>query len=290
MIQFLKYRFATGVCTFLFFSAFIGRAFLCYQSRGSVFSYSIDFTGGTQILFKFANPISPEFVREILTQSGFENADTRSFANDEVMVRVKEYASGSNGIAEKMSQALESHIGSSVTILQNDAVGPGIGEEMRTNSAKAVLLALLIMLLYIGIRFWSYAFAIGAFVALAHDVFAMLAMILFFNIEISVNVISAILLILGYSINDTIVIFSQIRDNLAKNIGESLEKIVDASLNHTLRRTILTSLSTALPVLVMLLMGGEALFSLAFTLFVGVIFGTYSSVYIASPIMMLLYK
>jgi preprotein translocase subunit SecF len=288
MIQFLKYRFLTGLFAVIFFGAFIVRSAFLYKQNGRVFSYSVDFTGGTAVLFKCL--ASAEAVKVALSNAGWQDVDTRSFGQGEVMVRVKEFTQSVDGVASQMAVVLEREFGDPITILQNDSVGPAIGEELRTNLIKATIIALIAMLFYIGLRFWSYAFAIGAFVALVHDAFAMFAMLLFFNQEISSNVIGAILLVIGYSINDTIVIFSQIRDTISRSAGRQLEDIVDESLNYTLRRTILTSLSTLIPVAVMLLFGGDALFPLSFTLFVGVVFGTFSSIYIASPIMMLLYK
>jgi preprotein translocase subunit SecF len=288
MIQFLRYRFLTGLFTVVFFGVFIVRSVFLYKQNGRVFSYSVDFTGGTAVLFKCS--ASAEAVKVALSNAGWQDVDTRAFGPDEVMVRVKEFTHSADGVANQMALALRQEFGSEVIVLQNDSVGPAVGEELRSNLVKATIIALFAMLTYIGLRFWSYAFAVGAFVALVHDAFAMLAMLLFFNQEISSNVIGAILLVIGYSINDTIVIFSQIRDTISRSAGRSLEDIVDESLNFTLRRTILTSLSTLIPVTVMLLFGGDALFPLSFTLFVGVIFGTFSSVYIASPVMMLLYK
>jgi preprotein translocase subunit SecF len=292
MIQFLKYRWMTIVFAVVFFGAFLVQSFRLYQSRGYIFSYSIDFTGGTQILLKFSQDVNSDQVRKILAEKGWQEFDARSFSSDEVMIRVKEFTSNAQGLASQIGSIVqESMPGVTVTVLQSDGVGAGVGETLRSKSVRAILIALVAMLLYIAFRFWSYAFAVGAVVALFHDAIAMLAMLLFFNQEISVNVIGAILAVLGYSINDTIVIFSQIRANMRKNsTGKPLGEIVDESLNQTLTRTILTSLSTALPVLAMLLFGGDALFSLSFTLLVGVIFGTYSSIYIASPIMMLLEK
>ena len=137
-------------------------------------------------------------------------------------------------------------------------------------------------------RFWSIAFATGAILALVHDALVMLAIFLFLDREISINFIAAVLTVLGYSINDTIVIFSQIREFMKKRRGVPLEQNVNDSLNYTLRRTMLTSISTGLPVLVMLFFGGDALQDFSLALLIGIIFGIYSSVYIASPMMMLL--
>jgi preprotein translocase subunit SecF len=290
--QFLKYRFVTVIFTLIFFSAFLIHSVYLYRTRGYVFSYSIDFTGGTQILLKFSQKVDSDQVRKILVEKGWEEIDTRSFSADEVMIRIKDVANDAQGLASRIRAAVQEGMpNTDVAILQSDSVGAGVGETLRMKSLYAVLIALVAMLLYIAYRFWSYAFAVGAVVALFHDAMAMLAMLLFFNQEISVNVIGAILAVLGYSINDTIVIFAQIRNNIKKNSGEkSLREIVDESLNQTLTRTILTSFSTILPIIAMLLFGGDALFSLSFTLLVGIIFGTYSSIYIASPIMMMLYK
>jgi len=176
----------------------------------------------------------------------------------------------------------------SVEILQTESVGAGIGADLRGKSAYAMTLALILMLLYIAVRFWSIAFATGAIMALVHDALVMLAIFLFLDREISINFIAAVLTVLGYSINDTIVIFSQIREFMKKRRGIPLDIVVNDSLNYTLRRTMLTSISTGLPVLVMFFFGGEALQDFSLALLIGIIFGTYSSVYIASPVMMLL--
>ena len=173
--------------------------------------------------------------------------------------------------------------------MQADSVGPGVGATLRHDSFKAIAIALLLMLLYIAIRF-KFAFAVGAVVALFHDAFVILAFFLLTNKEISVDVIGAILAVLGYSVNDTIVIFNQIRENMKKLKGMPIDKIVNISISQTLRRTLLTSFATALVVISLLAVGGEALRNLSIALLLGIVFGTYSSIYIASPVMLLLYK
>lgn len=291
MINFVKYRGITALFSLILFVAFVGVAVYRYNTRGSVFSYSIDFTGGTQVLLKFSEPVNATHIKEIVEQSGWHGAATREFSKHEVLVRVKEYANDAIGLAERIRVAIQEKIpGSQITIEESDAVGPGVGTTLRWKSIQALFIALILLLLYIAFRFLSVAFAVGAVVALFHDAFAMLAMILFFDREISMSVIGAILAVLGYSINDTIVIFSQIRDSIKNMRGKPLSTVVNTSLNHTLRRTILTSLSTALPVLAMFFFGGEALRDFSFVLLVGILFGTYSSIYIATSIMMLLYK
>lgn len=285
--DFLKYRLFVALFTLGIVGAFIGTYVYRVNERGEAFSYSVDFTGGTQALFKFAQPVSGAQVREILERNGWKNPVLREFtAGNEIIIRVKDTE---QNVGERMQQALTAEF-SSAELLRIEMVGAGMGSELRSKSIRAVLIALIAMLMYIAFTFWSSAFAIGAVVALCHDAFVMVAVILFLDHDISIDVIGAILAVLGYSINDTIVIFAQIRTNLVKMRDRSMEEIVNASLNQTLRRTLLTSFSTALTVGSMFFLGGEGLRDFSLTLLVGIIFGTYSSIYIASPIMMLLYK
>ena len=154
----------------------------------------------------------------------------------------------------------------------------------------AITLALILMLLYIWLRFLSISFGVGAVVSLLHDAIVILGVFLLLDKEISVNVVSAILVVLGYSMNDTIVIFTKIRQNIKTMKNTSIDNIVNTSINQTLRRTILTSFSTALVVFSLFILGGEALRDLSLALLIGIIFGTYSSIYIASPLCYLYIK
>jgi preprotein translocase subunit SecF len=291
MIDFFKYRFISFLLPILIFATSIGVYIYRWKTTGQTFTYSVDFTGGAQVLLRFSKPASTVHVREILEKAGFVGVVTREFSSDEMLIRVKELTGDARMLGENIKKAVQEGLpDNQVTILQTEIVGPGVGESLRWNSMLAILIALIAILIYIAFRFWSVAFAVGAIVALAHDAFIMLAACLLFNREISITVIGAILAVLGYSINDTIVIFARIRTNLVKMKGSSLKHIVNVSLNSTLRRTLLTSFATALTVFAMLLLGGEALRDFSFVLLVGIIFGTYSSIYIASPIMMMLYK
>ncbi len=294
MINFLKYRWLSAIFSISLVASFIGLFTYRLMTTGSPFNYSVEFTGGTQFLIELQSPVSAEQVKSALESEGWSGVIVRSFADNQnrLLVRVKEFSNDSQGLAENMRQVMQKKFGeqNKVTILQVEAVGAGVGAELRNKSIKAIVISLIAMLIYIAVRFWSFAFATGAVVALVHDAIAMLFVFMFFGIEISMTVIMAILAILGYSINDTIVIFSQIRDNLKRMSGKSLTEIVNTSLNQTLRRTILTSVSTAVVILPLLFLGGEALRNSCIALLVGIIFGTYSSIYIASPVMMLLYK
>lgn len=289
MVNFLKYRTVTALSSLCLIIAFGGAAFYRYQTRGSVYTYSVDFTGGTQVLFEFDNPVDSILVRQIIIDAGLTSANTREFGKNEILVRVKEFESDTVGLGERMRLALQDKMpDNNVRILQTESVGAGVGADLRGKSLYAVIIALIFMLGYIALRFWSFAFATGAIVALVHDALVMLAIFLFLDREVSINFIAAVLTVLGYSINDTIVIFAQIREFLRKRKGVPLETIVNDSLNYTLRRTVLLSVSTGLPVMVMLVFGGEALQDFSLALLIGIIFGTYSSIYIASPVMMLL--
>ena len=290
MIDFVKYRMITAIISFLLVGSFIGFAIYKKQTTGEVFKYSVDFTGGAQVLLKFSQPVSMLAIKDILDKEGWNGAALREFSEDEILVRIKLDQVGKElgQVAELMQAAIQKAMPDlQVKVLQSESVGPEVGETLRGKSVRAVLLALLAMLAYIALRFWSVGFALGAVVALFHDAILMLAVFLLFNREISVNVIGAILAVMGYSINDTIVIFSQIRNNAKKMSHESLKSIVNVSLNQTLRRTLLTSISTGLAVVSMLVLGGEALRDFSLALLVGIVVGTYSSIYIASPVMML---
>ncbi|GMU19188.1 MAG: protein-export membrane protein SecF [Candidatus Babeliales bacterium] len=292
MINFLKYRYICGAFSLLFLLASLGLYLYKWQTRGYTFVYSVDFTGGTQVLLKFDKPVSVCHLKDILEKNGWKNATTREFsAPEEVLVRVSEFSNDAKGLAERMKTAISTEIPDNpVSILQSEGVGPGVGQTLRWRFFLAVVIALLAILIYIAVRFWSFAFAIGAIVGLIHDPLAILGIFLLFDIEISVNVIGVILTVIGYSINDTIVIFSRIRENLHKMKESSLHEIVNVSINKTLRRSVLTVFATALSVLSMLFFGGEALRDFSLALLIGIVFGAYSSIYIASPVMMWLYK
>lgn len=291
MINFMKYRVVTALVSLTILGGTAGLALYNYVTRGQIFNYSIEFTQGTQVMMKFSQPVSAEEVRKIVENAGWEGASMREFGPQDLLVRVKETSKDPQGLArriiEKITQAMP---GVEVTEQGSEMVGPGVGEEMRSKAFWAIILSLIAMLIYIAITFWSFAFASGAVVSLFHDAVVMVGIYLLVNRDISLNVIGAIMAVLGYSINDTIVIFAQIRNNLKKMHGVPLVEVVNVSINQTLRRTVLTTLSTALVVAAMFILGGEALRDLSLTLLVGIIFGVYSTVYIASPVMMLFYR
>ena len=298
-IDFLGYRYVCFALSLILFASFFGGAWYKYSTRGSVFLYSVDFTGGTQILLDFSKPVSSETVETILKNNDITGSSAREFSDHEVLIRLKPLQESKEDagvlamkdLAENIRLMLQNNLpDTTVKVLQTDSVGAGIGAELRQNSFWAIIIALIGMLIYIWCRFWSIAYGVGSVAALTHDVVVILSFILWFDYEISMNVISAILFILGYSINDTIVIFARIREVVAKKTNASMVSLVNTSINETLRRTILTSFATLLVVLALLIFGGEVLRLLSISLVIGIVFGTYSSIYVASPVMLFFYK
>lgn len=289
MIDFVKYRGICAIFSIALVCGFFGLFTYRKMTRGYVFNYSVDFTGGTQVLFKFGKHVNDQQIRDILEKKGWVGVVMRDFSANEVLVRIKEVSEDVKDLAQNMQAALQEGLQTDVTALSVDSVSGGIGEILRWKSLQAVVIALLLMLLYIWLRFWSVSYGVGAVVALAHDAIAILFVFLLMDKEISTEVIVAILAILGYSINDTIVIFTRIRQNF-RTLKKSAEDIVNISINQTLRRTLLTSFATILVVLSLIVLGGESLRDFSLALLVGMLFGTYSSIYIASPVMLLLHK
>lgn len=296
MINFLKFRPFSAVLSVLIFVTFIGTYLYKYNTnpQHQTFNYSVDFVGGIQLLLKFEKPVTGEQLVHILDTKGWPGTVSRQFSPTEHVVRVKNEANKSQDVtveAEKIRSALEAGLdGSKVTVKQTDSVGSGMGAALRTKSLYAVILSLVLMLLYIALRFWSFSYAMGAIVSLFHDALVVLVIFLLFDKEISINVIGAILAVLGYSINDTIVIFSRIRENVQRMPGTPIAQVVNLSINETLSRTLLTTFATTLVVIALLIFGGETLRDLSLALLIGIVFGIYSTIFIACPVMLMLYK
>ncbi|MFQ5648591.1 MAG: protein translocase subunit SecF [bacterium] len=247
-------------------------------------NYGIDFLGGTSIELSFEKPVSVADIRKVVASAGYANAEVKSFGADtEILIRVEQQESGT-----EISDAIKASISGAFaenpyTVQLVEKVGPKIGAELREAALLAVLLALLLILLYVSWRF-EFIFAIGAIVALFHDVLITIGVFSVLNLEISLAIIAAFLTIVGYSLNDTIVVFDRIRENLKVLRRETYETIVNSSINESLTRTLVTSLTTLFVVTILYFFGGEVIHNFAFALIVGVVVGTYSSIFIASPI------
>ncbi len=248
-------------------------------------SYGIDFDGGTEIGIGFSGQVETNELRATVEKAGFQGAEIKSFGKEnQFLIRVKESADAPKII----QQALETKYSSlQVETLKVDKIGPKIGKESRTDALFAVVLSVIAILLYVGFRF-EFSYGLGAIVALAHDVLVTFAVIVIvnktglINLEINQTILAGMLTVVGFSINDTVIIFDRIRENKEKLRGKKFTDLVNASINETLSRTINTVLTTALVLLALVLFGGPVLEGFAFTMLIGIITGTYSSIYIAS--------
>ena len=241
---------------------------------------SIDFTGGTVAQVKFEKPVELGQLRKTLSDYGFEGAEIVEFGSpDEVLIKTQ-FSGSSSEISEKLTLAL----GNSFTLRRVESVGPKIGKELQSDALKAIGLALILILIYITFRFDRY-YALGSVMALIHDVLITLGVFSLLDYEINLSIIAAFLTIVGYSLNDTIVVFDRIRENIPKLMKKTLNDVVNISLNETLNRTVITSLTTMMVVVILFLWGGKVINLFAFALIIGVFVGTYSSLFVASPVM-----
>jgi preprotein translocase subunit SecF len=249
------------------------------------FRFGIDFTGGSEIAIKVEKDLTTDQLRKVLSQNKIYPDEIKSYGEkNQFLLRLKEVGEEATKIETQLLSALKDY---SVQILKKDTIGPKIGAELRFQAFIAVLLVIIAMLIYIGLRF-EFTFGIGAIIALVHDVIFTLGMIVLFdklgiiNLEINQGILAALLTVVGYSVNDTVIIFDRIRENREKHKGIPFAKIANLSINETLSRTIITVLTVLLVLIVMVFFSGPVLQGFAFTMTVGVIVGTYSSIFIAT--------
>ena len=256
----------------------------------------VEFSGGSIVIVKFDRQTDLQQVRTALEKSlpGVgENAVVQRYgdpSSNQVMVRVPSVGAEAGGslsqTADSVSSALKAANLGNPQVVGTEIVGPSVGRQLTRQGLLATLFALVGILFYVAFRF-RFSFAVGAVVATIHDLLITLAFLAFFRYDLSLNVIAAILTITGYSVNDTIVIFDRVRENMGRSRGKPLAEIVNASVNQTLGRTIITAGTTLLSVLALFFFGGEVLHGFAFTMLVGIITGTYSSVFIAAGIVLI---
>jgi len=274
-------------------------------------NFGIDFTGGTLVEVAYSEPVAVEDVRAALNSAQIENALVQHFGTaSDVMIRLPVTTDDTAQLSSTVVAALRSPFGESldetrpgqvqqcvvasgvtedchVQMRRVEFVGPQVGDELTEQGTLAMLYALLGILIYVAWRF-EWRFAVGSVAALIHDVVITVGVFSILQLEFSLAVLAALLAVIGYSLNDTIVVFDRIRENFRKMRKGSAVSIMNASLNQTLRRTILTSVTTLLVVLTLLLVGGEVIRGFAAALFIGVLVGTYSSIFIASPTVLVL--
>lgn len=245
---------------------------------------SIDFEGGVLLQLKFEAPVTTAMMRSALDVAGYGGSEIQTFATgNEVLIRAP-YAENVD-VAEAIKTAMtETQPDNAFEVRREELVGPKVGSELGKKAILAVVFALCAILVYIGWRF-EFRFAIAAVAALFHDVLVTLGLFSLTGREISLAVVAAFLTIVGYSLNDTIVVFDRIREDLRKYHKQSYNGVINASINETLGRTIMTSLTTLIVVLFLFFLGGEVLRDFSFALLIGVLVGTYSSIFVASPIL-----
>ena len=256
------------------------------------FNYGIDFNGGAKLEYKFADDVKEEAVRASLQGLNLGDVNVVRFGKiEERRMSIKvELPEEHSSIGSTITGALEKHFGAGKVILEKEeTVGPRAGEELRRKAWYTILFSWALMLIYVGYRF-DFTFAPAAIAALVHDVLITMGAFALLGKEMNLTILAALLTLIGYSINDTIVIFDRIRENKDRMTVHNLREMVNENLNATLSRTIITSLTVFFMVLVIFFKGGGTLHDFAFAMTIGVIAGTYSTLFIATPIFMWLYR
>ena len=267
--------------------AMILSAVLLLVSIGSLvtkqLNLGIDFTGGSVIEVGYENAVEIQPIREVLESEGFDDAIVQHFGNaKEVLIRLvpgadQDKAELSSQIITLLTEASDQPI----DVRRVDFVGPQVGEELTEDGGLAVLYALIAILIYVALRF-EYRFSIGAVAALIHDVTITLGIFSLLQLDFDLSVLAALLAVIGYSLNDTIVVFDRVRENFRKIRKKTSLEIINISINQTISRTLMTSLTTLLVLISLFLLGGEVIHAFALALIIGVLVGTYSSIYVAT--------
>lgn len=247
--------------------------------------FGIDFEGGTEVAVAFSKTVHTDVVRDGAAKAGLHGAEIKSYGKDnQFLLRIKDMDKGQDAIQSSLKKAMPDQ---DIKIIKIDKIGPKIGSEMRTQAFMAVILSVIAMLIYIAFRF-EFMFGLGAVIALTHDVIITFTLSVLMNklgilsLEVDMQVLAAMLTVIGYSINDTVIIFDRIRENKEKHKGMNFIKLANMSINETLSRTVNTVTTVLLTLLCLFFFGGPVLQSFSFIMILGIVFGTYSSVYVAS--------
>jgi len=253
-------------------------------------NYGIDFAGGTLIQIKFQKETPADKIRAAFKSIGFEGSIIQDFGPKEVIVRSAESGTDAKSLTSRVDEALGAAFGKGgYEVRRIEMVGPKVGKDLTRKAIMAIIFSWIGILVYVGVRF-EFRYALGGIIALVHDVLVTITFLSVFDKEFDLNIVAALLTIIGYSINDTIVIFDRIRENARKNTRQSLNEVINMSVNQTLSRTILTSLTVFMVLIILFFFGGAVLHDFTFALLVGTVAGVYSTVFIASPIILLFEK
>ena len=259
-------------------------------------NYSIEFTGGTLVQFELAHQVPTGNIRTALDAVGLRGADIYNFGSDtSYVVRARlagatQAAADTQAVADAVARALDRSVGSGqYQMMRREAVGPKVGRELQGKAVMAILFSFVVTLVYLAFRF-EWRFGLAAVVATAHDIVATIAFISVMHLEVSLVVVGAVLTVVGYSLNDTIIIFDRVRENLRKYRRQNLYEILNLSINETLPRSVLTHGTTIATTLALLILAGEVIRPFAWVMTFGIFTGTFSSIYIAAPVLLWIEK
>lgn len=274
LVPFMKYR----MVAFAF--SIIVTALCIFSVVTKGFNWGLDFTGGTVIETNFSQPADLGKVRAVLDENGYTSALVQTFGGQkDVMIRLPASA-GDMTLGNKVMDIIHQKLDPEAKIQSIEFVGPNVGEELTQGAIYGTLATLAMLLLYVGIRF-EWRLATGGVLALFHDVIVTIGIFSYLQIEIDLTFVAAILSVVGYSLNDSIVVFDRVRENFPKIRRSNSQEVIDISLSQTLSRTLMTSVTTLFVVLALYLLGGPTLHSFSLALLIGIGFGTYSSIYVA---------
>ena len=248
-------------------------------------NYGIDFKGGTLIELRTEKSVSDSLIRDSLKSMDLGDINVKKFGKEgDYLIKVEQKSVNNNNLIPDIKRTLSENLSAEVDFRRVENVGPKVSSELLESSVIAISLALAAMLFYIWVRF-EWQFSVGSIIALFHDVIITLGIFSLLSLEINLSIIAAVLTIVGYSMNDTVVIYDRIRENLFKFTKISISDVSNLSINETLARTIITSMTTLLALFSIYVVGGEILRGFSFAMILGVLIGTYSSIFVASPIL-----
>ena len=290
--DFIKFWKAAVIGTAIFIVIGVAMMFYHKGRTGRYLNYSVEFTGGAVVQLQFAHSPGPDAVRAAVGQAGFEGAEVSSFGDaNNYMVRVppktgEASAINADSVGAQIQAVLRQRLpNDSAKVMQAQSVGARVGAELQTKAITAILISFLVTLIYLAIRF-EWRFGVAAILASTHDILATLAFLMMMHLEISLTVVAALLTVIGYSLNDTIIIFDRVRENLKKQRKESLRDVLNRSINETLPRSVLTHATVLAATLSLLFFAGEVIRPFSWLMAFGVFTGTFSSIYVAGPILL----
>ncbi len=292
--DFIKLWKAMVVVTAAFISVGMGMVGVRMLRGRPAVNYSIEFTGGTLVQLKFAQPPREDELRATIAQAGYAHGELQQFGSPvEYTVRARLVGAGvadataqNDSSSRRIERALTAKYGADgVTVLRAEFVGPRVGDELSRNAVIAILISFMVTLAYLAIRF-EWRFGLAAVVATAHDIVTTVAFITMLDLEVSLTVVAAILTVIGYSLNDTIIIFDRVRENLKKQRRETLRDVLNRSINETLPRSIMTHATTLSATVALLLFAGEVIRPFSWVMTFGIFTGTFSSIYVAGALLL----